>query len=53
MILESVSTQNAGRAMSGLVLGLSLGDGNMSGENVACIAVDIAGTPSIQCPTHP
>lgn len=53
MILESVSTQNLGRAMSGSVLGLSLGDGNMTGENVACIAVEIGGVPSVQCPTHP
>jgi len=53
LVLESVSTQNVGRAMSGQALGLSLGDGNMSGENVGCIAIVIGGVPSIQCPTHP
>jgi len=53
LVLESVSTLNVGRAMSGQALGLSLGDGNMSGENVGCIAIVIGGVPSIQCPTHP
>jgi hypothetical protein len=53
MVLESVATQNTGRQVSGLVLGLALGDGNMSGELVGCIAVDNAGTPSVSCPVHP
>lgn len=53
LILESVSTLNVGRAMSAQAMGLSLGDGNMSGENVGCIALVIGGVPSIQCPTHP
>jgi hypothetical protein len=54
LIVESVATQNRGRSMSGHVLGTSLGDGNMSGELVVCIAQIIDNTPpQVSCPTHP